>query len=502
MAALKRSWALINERRGRIFALVFVWGLLAAVLSYAVGAAMDLVGIGKGEVSKAVANQLAAILVAPCYGLSLGLVYFNMREEKEGHDLLLAAHGWRAPGRPRFERHAAVGAALPVDAARVLAERDRILAAPEFNPAARLARAAARVVPRAVRGDRRLASARPARARAAAGAGGPRRRPWPGCCRGRASGTGPRPPRADVPAPAAGFAGLRADALLALAAGPAGRGGAAGLAGGPGPARPGRRLGRPRLPRRLGARRGGPPPAPDLAGPLADLALEFQRSPLRSRRPRARPGRPLPGAARRRSRGICVAEPAPRDRRRAGRARSCSWRAPGPARAAGRGAGRAAGHPRRRRAVGRRDRTDRIGLRHRARGGQGRLPAAADAWATGPSGGPSRWAICAGCAWRSCWPRSRGWAASTSPAIGEWIEAGGTLVYGPATFEPDAELLREGLELPELEMDPHPETEVPLVGDWAPARRLALRTSIARRDDPPKGAVAPLARAERRSWAL
>ncbi len=98
--ALNRSWALIKERRGRIFALVFVWGLLAAVLSYVVGGAMELLGIGKSEISKAVANQLAAILVAPCYGLSLGLVYFNMREEKEGHDLMLAAQRLAGAGAP------------------------------------------------------------------------------------------------------------------------------------------------------------------------------------------------------------------------------------------------------------------------------------------------------------------------------------------------------------------------------------------------------------------
>jgi uncharacterized membrane protein YesL len=98
VAALKRSWALVNESRGRVLALLLVWGLLSTVLSYAVGAAMDLVGLGQSEVSKAVANQLAAIFVSPCYGLSLGLVYHHLREEKEGHDLLLEAR--RLAGAP------------------------------------------------------------------------------------------------------------------------------------------------------------------------------------------------------------------------------------------------------------------------------------------------------------------------------------------------------------------------------------------------------------------
>jgi hypothetical protein len=89
--ALKRSWALIDNRRGRVFALVFVWGLLSAIISYAIGGVMELVSIPKTDVTKAVANQLAALVVSPCYGLSLGLVYYDMREEKEGHDLALAA---------------------------------------------------------------------------------------------------------------------------------------------------------------------------------------------------------------------------------------------------------------------------------------------------------------------------------------------------------------------------------------------------------------------------
>ncbi len=85
--------------------------------------------------------------------------------------------------------------------------------------------------------------------------------------------------------------------------------------------------------------------------------------------------------------------------------------------------------------------------------------------------------------------------------VGEWIEGGGTLVYGPATFEPDAELLRQGLELPELELAAHRETEVALVGDWAPAGKLALRASV--RTAGRRGrAVAELARHEKATWAL
>ena len=96
VAAMKRSWALMEGWRGRVFGLVLVWGILNAVLSYAVGGALDLVGLGKIGIAEVLANQAASILISPCYGLSVGLVYYQLREQKEGHDLALAAQ--RLPG--------------------------------------------------------------------------------------------------------------------------------------------------------------------------------------------------------------------------------------------------------------------------------------------------------------------------------------------------------------------------------------------------------------------
>jgi hypothetical protein len=96
VASLRRSWALARGRRWRIFGLMLSWGILSAVVSFTVAAAFELVGLGRGATVKALANQVAAILIAPGFGLSLGVVYFAAREEKEGYDLALAAQ--RLPG--------------------------------------------------------------------------------------------------------------------------------------------------------------------------------------------------------------------------------------------------------------------------------------------------------------------------------------------------------------------------------------------------------------------
>ena len=96
LQALKRSWRLANGLRWRLFALLFVWALINAVLTYTAGGILQLFGVGPGDTAKALSNQLVAILVTPCYALSLGIVYFTAREEKEGHDLSLAAQ--RLPG--------------------------------------------------------------------------------------------------------------------------------------------------------------------------------------------------------------------------------------------------------------------------------------------------------------------------------------------------------------------------------------------------------------------
>jgi hypothetical protein len=91
ISALKRSWALARGRRWRIFGLMLAWGILSAVISFTVSSAFGLLGLDRGATVKALANQVAAILIAPGFGLSLGVVYFDARVENEGYDLALAA---------------------------------------------------------------------------------------------------------------------------------------------------------------------------------------------------------------------------------------------------------------------------------------------------------------------------------------------------------------------------------------------------------------------------
>ena len=66
------------------------------MLGFAVGGVLQLFGAAVGETLKLVSNQLVAVLVMPCSGLSLSILYFSVLEEREGHDLALAAQ--RLPG--------------------------------------------------------------------------------------------------------------------------------------------------------------------------------------------------------------------------------------------------------------------------------------------------------------------------------------------------------------------------------------------------------------------
>jgi hypothetical protein len=87
--------------------------------------------------------------------------------------------------------------------------------------------------------------------------------------------------------------------------------------------------------------------------------------------------------------------------------------------------------------------------------------------------------------------------------LGDWIEGGGTLVYGVAVFEPAAETLRHALGLPALATRPVAEQEAELIGEWAPARKLVLRVGVDVEDRRGRDrAVAELARQGRAVRAL
>jgi hypothetical protein len=67
--------------------------------------------------------------------------------------------------------------------------------------------------------------------------------------------------------------------------------------------------------------------------------------------------------------------------------------------------------------------------------------------------------------------------------VREWLEGGGTLVYGLGVFEPSAELLRQALQLPPFTVLPFARSEVTLDKAWAPARRLVVRAGLSLGED-------------------
>jgi hypothetical protein len=96
--ALKRSWALARGLRWRIFGLLLVWLLLQMVLAYAAGGATSLLGLGAA--AGKIARQLSSAVIAPCYVLSLSLVYFEARATREGYDLAQEAQRMAAASAP------------------------------------------------------------------------------------------------------------------------------------------------------------------------------------------------------------------------------------------------------------------------------------------------------------------------------------------------------------------------------------------------------------------
>jgi hypothetical protein len=88
-AGLRRSWALADGHRWRILGLVLAWGILVIVLSYGVSSVLHMVGLETA--AAAMSQQVAQILIAPCYPLSLMLIIDEVRTTREGQDLALEA---------------------------------------------------------------------------------------------------------------------------------------------------------------------------------------------------------------------------------------------------------------------------------------------------------------------------------------------------------------------------------------------------------------------------
>jgi hypothetical protein len=87
--AMRKSWALVMGRRGQLLGVLLVWALLQLVLSFALGGLLGLVGIDGAP--REVVKQLTSVLIMPCMGLSLGLLFNEARVQREGLDLAAEA---------------------------------------------------------------------------------------------------------------------------------------------------------------------------------------------------------------------------------------------------------------------------------------------------------------------------------------------------------------------------------------------------------------------------
>ena len=105
IAAMGRSWQLVQGRWWRTFLIVFLMYILVEVVGAALGAflllAQTLLQIVLSQylslaISQAV-NIVAASLVAPIFQIAIVLIYFDLRVRKEGLDLFQLAQHLGAP---------------------------------------------------------------------------------------------------------------------------------------------------------------------------------------------------------------------------------------------------------------------------------------------------------------------------------------------------------------------------------------------------------------------
>ncbi|HEY0705230.1 MAG TPA: hypothetical protein VGG33_00435 [Polyangia bacterium] len=89
IAAMKRSWRLMKGRRLRVFGLIFMWAILQLVIGYAVGVVFG--AVLPDAFAAALSQQVASVLVIPCWALSLAIIFEHARLEREGHDLAIDA---------------------------------------------------------------------------------------------------------------------------------------------------------------------------------------------------------------------------------------------------------------------------------------------------------------------------------------------------------------------------------------------------------------------------
>jgi hypothetical protein len=72
----------------------------------------------------------------------------------------------------------------------------------------------------------------------------------------------------------------------------------------------------------------------------------------------------------------------------------------------------------------------------------------------------------------------------------QWVENGGTLVYGAAAFDPEVAALHEVLGLPDLLVMPRAKHEVGLSAAWAPAHTLSIHVVVTPKDRDQTGVAA------------
>ena len=96
----RRSWALVAGNRGKVFAVLFIIGLLAFLVSGAIQAILTFFLESHslpGQLTTQLVKEIASFLLAPLPIIASVLLYYDMRIRKEGFDLEMLSQALSQP---------------------------------------------------------------------------------------------------------------------------------------------------------------------------------------------------------------------------------------------------------------------------------------------------------------------------------------------------------------------------------------------------------------------
>jgi hypothetical protein len=95
----RRSWELVRDNRGKVFAIMFVIIVIQMLLGWGAQLVVNTI-LGTGSTALilgGVSSNLASIFIYPLQTIAITLLYYDLRIRKEGFDLEMLSHAIGSP---------------------------------------------------------------------------------------------------------------------------------------------------------------------------------------------------------------------------------------------------------------------------------------------------------------------------------------------------------------------------------------------------------------------